>query len=246
MNHYYLCLIVWFGLTPFTRVSGQEIIEYQAHYHASANGIRASAVRGLHVLEDESYELVNQLTASLLGQEVARLEQRSNFRWQVDHVQPQSYSYVLTGVGAETRTIGFNWETDIAVSVEDDESWTLALQGAVQDPLSYQFALSQALIGGANSDLEFQVIDGDEIELHNYQRVGEEVLATPLGKLNTVKFERRREDSSSRSTVIWLASDWHFLLARIEQVNSSGLHIELELERADISGAAVQPLPTAP
>ena len=72
-------------------------------------------------------------------------------------------------------------------------------------------------------------------------KIGEEVLDTPLGKLNTVKLERIRSATSSRSTIIWLAPDWQFLVARIEQVDGS-LQMQLVLETADIGGAAVTAL----
>lgn len=219
-----------------------EPLPFTAHYLASANGLKASATRSLSKLEDGSYLLSNELSATILGQEIAHLEQTSNFQVQNDNIQTQNYSYRLSGISSDTRAINFNWDAGIAVSSEDDESWTIELDGEVLDQLSHQFALNKALLNGVATEQEFAVIDGDEIEVHRYQVLGEEVLDTPLGKLNCIKLERVREGSSSRSTVIWLAQDWSYLLARIEQVNGSGLRIQLELEGADIGGESVSPL----
>jgi hypothetical protein len=41
-------------------------------------------------------------------------------------------------------------------------------------------------------------------------------------------------------TEIWLAIEWNFLLTRIEQLNSSGLRISLELKSAVLDGNTVK------
>ena len=85
-------------------------------------------------------------------------------------------------------------------------------------------------------------MDTDEIDAHHYRIVGEEVLETNLGRLNTVRVEKVRRDSDSRSTVIWLATDWDYLLVGLEQINGSGRTVELFLLRATVDGEVVSPL----
>jgi hypothetical protein len=41
-------------------------------------------------------------------------------------------------------------------------------------------------------------------------------------------------------TEIWLALEWDFLLTRIEQLNSSGLRVSLELKSAKLDGNTVR------
>lgn len=221
----------------------QQALEYSAHYKASANGIAASADRSLSRFDDDSYRITNILQARLLGIPIAKLEQRSEFVFSDNLVRPQAYSYQLTGISRASNSIAYNWDTQIALSIEDEESWQLQLSDGVMDELSYQFALRQLLIAGTTAEvLEFQLIDGDEIELHQYRLLADEVLLTPLGELNTIKLERMREDSDERATTIWLARDWNFLLTRIDQVSGSGLRIELELENATVDGELVSAL----
>lgn len=247
-------LITFIALcSVFGRVTAQEpasaivapVATYTASYQASANGLTATARRILTQLDNGSYELVNELEATVLDQEIARLQQRSRFHYAADSIRTDSYSYQVSGVTSDQRSIEFDWQAGTALSTEDTEAWVLELRAGVFDPLSHQFALSQQLAldqsGQYQSEYEFAVIDGDEIESHRYQLVGEEVLDTPLGKLNTVKLERIRSATSSRSTIIWLAPDWQFLVARIEQVDGS-LQMQLVLETADIGGAAVTAL----
>lgn len=221
-------------------------VTYAASYQASANGLKASARRSLRQMDNGDYEMVNELQATVLGQEIARLDQRSQFHFTNKDVVTDRYSYRVSGITSDLRTIDFDWEGGTALSVEEDESWTLTLSPQVFDPLSHQFAMSQQLRSDqaiAYSDTyEYSVIDGDKIESHLYQLTGEETLQTPLGKLNTVKLERVRGENSSRSTIIWLAPDWDFLVARIEQTNGS-LQMKLELETAEVGGVAVMAMP---
>ena len=218
------------------------LLEYVAEYEASANGLAATATRSLSKIDENSYRLSNSLQASLAGQTLASLVQASEFIIEGNRVVPLNYTYQLSGVSRASHAIFFNWDAEIALSTEDDESWQLPLRDGVMDQLSYQVALRQALIDNSDSEaiFSFDIIDGDAIEMQQYRLVGEEILSTPLGELNTLKLERVREASDQRASKIWLAVDWNFLLTRIEQLNNSGLRIVLELKSAELNGEIVR------
>ena len=218
------------------------LLEYVAEYEASANGLAATASRSLSKIDENSYRLSNSLQASLAGQTLASLVQASEFNIEGNRVVPLNYTYQLSGVSRASHAIFFNWDAEIALSTEDDESWQLPLRDGVMDQLSYQVALRQALIDNSDSEaiFSFDIIDGDAIEMQQYRLVGEEILSTPLGELNTLKLERVREASDQRASKIWLAVDWNFLLTRIEQLNNSGLRIVLELKSAELNGEIVR------
>jgi len=218
------------------------LLEYVAEYEASANGLAATATRSLSKIDENSYRLSNSLQASLAGQTLASLVQASEFIIEGNRVVPLNYTYQLSGVSRASHAIFFNWDAEIALSTEDDESWQLPLRDGVIDQLSYQVAMRQALIDNSDSEaiFSFDIIDGDAIEMQQYRLVGEEILSTPLGELNTLKLERVREASDQRASKIWLAVDWNFLLTRIEQLNNSGLRIVLELKSAELNGEIVR------
>jgi hypothetical protein len=219
-----------------------QLLEYVAEYEASANGLAATASRSLSKIDESSYRLSNSLEASLAGQTLANLEQASEFTIQDNRVVPLNYTYQLSGVSRASHAIFFNWDAEVALSTEDDESWQLQLKEGIVDQLSYQVAIRQALIDNTEIDttFSFEVVDGDAIEMQEYRLAGEEVISTPLGELNTLKLERVREASDERVTEIWLALEWNFLLTRIEQINSSGLRISLELKSAELDGKTVR------
>jgi len=186
--------------------------------------------------------LSNSLEASIAGQALANLEQASEFIIDGKRVVPLNYSYQLSGASRASHAIFFNWDAEVALSTEGGESWQLQLNAGVMDQLSYQVAIRQALIDNneIESTFSFGIVDGDAIELQEYRLVGEEIISTPLGELNTLKLERVREASDERVTEIWLALEWDFLLTRIEQFNSSGLRISLELKSAVLDGTTVR------
>jgi len=218
------------------------LLEYSAEYEASANGLAATATRSLINVSENTYRLSNSLEASFAGKTFANLNQASEFILEDNKIIPQNYFYQLMGIINKSHTIFFNWGTKIALSMEDDENWQLPLSDGVIDQLSYQIAMRQALIdnSGSQTTFSYDIVDGGTIETQQYRVVSEEVLTTLLGELNTLKLERIREASDERVTKIWLAVDWNYLLTRIEQLNSSGLRIVLELKSAKLNGEIVR------
>ncbi|MFT7470547.1 MAG: hypothetical protein ACI8XU_000436 [Kiritimatiellia bacterium] len=243
MNNKAAAILLTFTLNSFASycyAQNTPLLEYAAQYEASANGLAATASRSLSRIDENSYRLSNSLEAGIAGQALARLEQASEFTIDGKRVVPLNYSYQLSGVSRASHAIFFNWDAEIALSTEGDESWQLQLNEGVMDQLSYQVAIRQALIDNTDeTSFSFGIVDGDAIQMQEYRVVGEEVISTPLGELSTVKLERVREASDERVTEIWLALEWDFLLTRIEQLNSSGLRISLELKSAVLDGNTV-------
>lgn len=241
MRHALLVAVALSGLSSPCLTQTTALSSYTANYQAHANGLAATATRSLERGADGSFRLSNFLEATLAGQSLASLQQSSEFTLQADRLVPRSYSYQLSGVSRASHAIAYNWDAAVAISSEDGESWRLPLHEGVMDQLSLQAALSLALMldGETRDSLSYDIVDGDEIDRHEYRLVGEERLTTPLGELNTLKLERVRAASDERVTEIWLAVDWEFLLARLEQVDGSGLQIVLELREAELGGEAV-------
>ena len=218
-------------------VSAQQAVEFTANYKASTNGIGATALRKLEILDGGLYRLSTSKAASQAGQHIAKIIHLS-----AERLVPLSYNYLLTGISTEASSINYDWDAGLALNNENGENSPIKLTSGVMDELSHQFALRQQIKKGNTDTLEFQLIDGDEIELHRYRLVGKEVLNTALGKLNSTQIELAQVESNERTTKIWLADDWQYLLIKIEQLNKSGLSIKLELESATVSGKKVVPM----
>lgn len=221
----------------------QSLTEFSAYYNASTNGISGEAERHLIHQGGNRYRLNVSLEAKVAGVQIGDLEQASEFLWTENGIQPQQYDYQVSGVSSDVESVSFNWDAGIALSAEEDRSWTIELEGQVLDQMSYQQALALAVADNPQeTEFKFALVDGSEIEEHLFRLLGEEVIETPLGSLRCIKLERVREGDSGRATIIWLAADWQNLLAKIEQRNPSGMQIELSLRMALVDGELVQAL----
>ena len=215
---------------------------FDAHYQAKALGMSASASRRQSVTDEGNFLLENRISLTILGANIGTVVEASEFRWQQNQVQALHYHYDQSGISSSHESIDFDWEQNRAHSRSDDESWDLDIGAGVLDKLSYSVRLAQDLRQPGVSEFHYRVLDEDEIKEHIYRVLAEEVLSTPLGKLNTVKVERVREDDSPRSTTVWLARDWDYLLVRLEQVSRSGTKTELMLESATVADSEVKGL----
>ncbi len=243
MKPFLKAAIVLYLLICESFASAQHAAEFTANYRASANGLGASALRKLQILDGDLYQLSNSLEAMLAGQVIARLSQTSEFYLNSHQLIPQSYDYLLSGISTRTTAISYDWDAGIAASSNNDQSSSIKLVSGVMDELSHQFALRLQIQRGETENLEFQLIDDDEIAVNRYRLLGKEILNTTLGRLNSTQLELQQAEGSQRTTKIWLADDWQYLLIKIEQEDQSGLHIKLELENATVAGQRVAPLP---
>ncbi|MCB1649654.1 MAG: DUF3108 domain-containing protein [Pseudomonadales bacterium] len=240
MKPWPLLLLLFISLGAAAQENGPH--PFDARYQAKALGLSASATRRQSVTGEDTILLENRISLTILGANIGTVVEASEFRWQQDHVLPLHYRYDQSGISSSHESIAFDWEQNQAHSRSDDENWDLDISSGVLDKLSYSVQLAQDLQQTNGSEFHYRVLDEDEIKEQTYRVLAEEVLNTPLGKLNTVKVERVREDDSPRSTTVWLARDWDYLLVRLEQVSRSGTKTELMLESATVAGKELKGL----
>lgn len=229
-------------LSLSTLVQGSEPRPFEARYQAKALGMTAGASRRQTATNDGNFLLENRLSLTILGANVGTVVEATEFQWQDGRIQPLHYRYDQSGVSSSRETIAFDWTQNRAHSSSDDGSWDFDISPGLLDKLSYSVQMAEDMQQPGQTEFHYQVLDEDEIKEHIYRISAEEVLNTPLGKLNTVKIERVREDDSPRRTTVWLARDWDYLLVRLEQVSRSGTATELTLEAATVAGTTVKGL----
>ncbi|MFK8020788.1 MAG: DUF3108 domain-containing protein [Pseudomonadales bacterium] len=155
------------------------------------------------------------------------------------------YSHKRKNLGdRHDRELSFDWNTNAVTDQLRPENKPLAIEYPVFDKLSYQEQFRLDLAANPMAErLEYQVTEGQRTRLYAFDRIAEEQIDTPLGKLNSVKFKRDRGENSDRETYIWFATDWSYLLARLDQIEEKGAKPErLELKRAKVDGQKVKGL----
>ena len=221
----------------------QNLQVYEAEYQAKASGLSATAERKLESLEGGRFLLSQALEVRVLGAKLGEIEEISEFSYIAGNLSPDFYRYVQSGVSRKKEQVSFDWDNELALSVEDDEQWQLSIKPGIVDKLSFQLLLRQALAGKQSGEMEIQMVDTDEIESHVYRITGSELVETELGVLDCLKVERIRDPGSERRTTFWLAKDWDLLLVKFEQTRGSDPETELLLEKAVVAGQVVTPLP---
>jgi hypothetical protein len=71
--------------------------------------------------------------------------------------------------------------------------------------------------------------------------LGTEKVATQAGQVDAVKVERVRDPTQNqRTTVLWFAKDWNYLLVRLQQVEKDGKEYNIMLKDGTVDGKTVK------
>ena len=239
MTHINIALMLLLLQVSLFGATADTLEEFSAYYSATTNGIRGTAQRHLVRLTERNYRLNVSLEAKLGGLKIGDLEQASEFSFADGQIKPLTYSYQVSGVSSVVETVVFNWNAMVAMSADDKQSWTVAINRNTLDELSYQLALALDIADPGETTYSYETVDGNALNQLSFKVLGEEIISTPLGDFRCVKLERNDEASSNRNTTIWLALDWSNLLTKIEQTTASGLAITMELTNALIASRQV-------
>lgn len=213
---------------------------YEAVYASKLKGFNVHIKRRLQLREDEITVSVD-VKKFWLG-----LHESSVLDFHDDaHLYPGNYIHKRRGMSHEhDKNLVFDWDDDSVIDLLKPERPPLPVAEPSYDKLSYQTQMRLDLLRNPDMQhVEYCVTNGVRNRVYSFERLSEEVLDTPLGKLNTIKFKRGGDDDD-RLVYVWVARDWNFLLVRIDQTKTSGGKTErMILKRARIAGQKVTALP---
>lgn len=197
---------------------------FQAEYALYAKNTRAArVVRSLARLDDNSYEYRSETKTVGLISLIRKLHVVESSRLVVaeNMLQPLYYSYRRTGYRKKRDvSIEFNRETGKITNTINGDFWHLPMEPAVMDKLLYQLAIMYDLQNG-RTPASYRIADGGGIKTYQFEKLGEEVVETPLGSFNTIKMLRRKPGSSRRS-VFWCAPELEYLQVKVEHTEKDG------------------------
>ncbi len=213
---------------------------YTAEYEASYGGFKASAERALQIDDNGQVEMNTMLRLKMLGKTLSTITEQSILTPDAlsGELKPETYSFIQSGIGKRSRHIDFDWEAGQAQVEMGNEQIEIPLDSPVADNLSAYLEVRSQLLAG-KMEIVFPVIDKGTLEEYHFRVLGEEEVKTSLGLFRTVKIERIREAESKRSTFMWLALDWDYLLVKLEQLEQNSRGIKLELRQAAMMGMSV-------
>jgi hypothetical protein len=214
--------------------------QFSADYVARYGGFRASAERTLTKEDAGIIVLHSSIELKLLGQTLSTIRESSEITLNEENGQarPEYYEFLQTGLGGRSRQITFDWEQRNSIAHSDNQVINIPLEGSETDNLSAYLEIRRQLIAG-KKDIIFPGIYKGELEEIHYRVSGEELVDTLPGTFNTLRLERIREPGSDRSTVIWLAPAWDYLLIKLIQEEPGSNTISLELKAAIVNDQPV-------
>lgn len=221
----------------------QALAPFQISYEASFRGFKATAERSLEDLSDNHYKMESIISLKLLWKTLSRITEQSQFNWENGNIISQSYHFTQTGLGRRSRSVEFDWDNSTARTVVNSEENILTLTPPILDELNSFIELRRQLAIGTR-DIFFHAVDKNEIKEYHYRILGEEQISTPLGLFNTIRLVRVRAPESKRTTEIWLATDWDYILIKLFQETADGKTLELILKNAVQGDTPVTSLPS--
>lgn len=132
----------------------------------------------------------------------------------------------------------FNWPADEVVVVHDGKkTFRFSLQGEALDPLALKLEMRRRLME-PEPDLNFLMVEEDEIDPQNFRTLEAEWLETSLGCLQTTPVEKVR-DNNRRYTRAWHAPAFGNIEVRIEHGKTNGNHMEMRITELEFGGMEV-------
>ncbi len=227
------------AVAPARACAGEPVAlkPYEAEYRTAVRGLKLSTHRQLKCEGGGRYTL----TAD--GRNlVANLQEVSVFRVEGERVQPKSYVYQLTApLLKRRREVHFAPGSESIRSLYKNEWYELPYTESTLDRMSQQEQLRLFLLNEPHPDenFSFRVADGKRIKEYDFIFRGEEVIDTPLGRVNTLRFERTH-DSPERKSETWVAPAWDYLMVRAIHIEDDQ-PVEALITAASIDGQPVVP-----
>jgi len=147
--------------------------------------------------------------------------------------RPVSYQYIHKGSKKNrNRSISFDWKNKIAHTNSRGHKDQFSITDDVIDGFSLQLRIMDDLDEG-KTKLEYNTIYKGQLKPYTFEMLGKELIETTVGKFNSIKIKRTRKNGK-RTTIMWLATELHYLPVKIQHIEKDGTDFSLTISQ--ISG----------
>jgi hypothetical protein len=217
---------------------------FEAIYTADYRGLPISATGIRSLRREDTQDSQRYIFSSRAVSLFAKLNEASTFTLESNQLVPARYQYERTGLGKnKTQDTRFDWASGLANDVALDEAFTFNPSTLFSDRLLYQLRLQVDLINTPVDSIRsktwtYLIFDRGRMKEYVFEMADEESIDTALGTIDTIRLERKNEDSSRRTT-LWLAPSLEYMLIRFVQ-EDDGDSFSLALKEAVLDGRPVQ------
>ena len=184
---------------------------YNLVYDSSYNGINFEATRSLK--ENHSIYTLKTTAKNILGTINEETIFEIDLNGNIAETKYQSTKSIL-GIKKQESLI-YDKSLGIAKYQGKSKKRNILKQDAHLNNLTLQVKLHSDLLQKTSS-LSYSIIRKGKVTIYQFEILGEEVIKTKLGNINTVKIKKTRA-ASNRETFLWFAPSWNFLLVKLTQ-----------------------------
>ena len=194
---------------------------FNATYKLFTHGIEAG-VTNLSIIKSankDEYIYQSEVKTTGLAALFKKVHILEKSTWRLDGLQllPLNYSYQKRGSKTEDNSMQFDWEKMQVIKTNNGVSKLEPLpeNSQILDKLLYQYALMFDLKNGTMPD-KYTVIDYRKIKIYHFQSLGNENIETPIGRFDTVKLVKTRENKA-KQTFMWCVKALDYLPVKLEE-----------------------------
>ena len=223
------------------QILSSSLIPYRATYKAKYSGFSIDITRSLQKSSGNNRSTTNfyhiKSNAEAL---VSNISESSNMMInEENHILPLNYHYSKKGLGNKKKVnINFDWKKNIGHYKDKKRDTISAIDIGVLDKMTLYTQLRRDLIKTGNTLLRYKVLDRGKVRDFHYKVLGEKVIQTSLGSVNTIKVERLRE-RKSRKTILWFAKPWNHVLVKLIQ-QESGSDYEMNIQSLMLNNVSIK------
>ncbi|MDT8310810.1 MAG: DUF3108 domain-containing protein [Methylophaga sp.] len=210
--------------------------DFYANYQVELNGIQAGELKqtlSTDAAGQRKFVSITQAKGVFAFIKPDVIEETSLWIYHADRIRPMFYRYSREGGNKDKLlTMDFYWDIG-EVHIDDREHpWDLDIKNNTLDKLVYQLQLMHDLSDKRNQ-LTYTIADGGKLKHYEIVRLGEEIIDTPLGKINAVKLTRERDADSDRKTTLWCAPELGYLPVKLEHIEKDDSRFTAYLRKLD-------------
>lgn len=205
-------------------------------YDLYRNGHKLGQVTDTFIRNGSHYTLVSETRASgplkMLWPGSVRLESTGEVTRQ--GLRPTQFKHARSDAPHKLATARLDWKQRSIAWQYKGETWQMNdLQDGAQDQLSqlYQFMFAPRLPAG----FSLQVVSGRDLNDYRYARSEGGAIQTPLGSLDTQRYQRVGQNPDQKAITVWVAPVRQNLPVQIRVVED-GVTLEQHLVHVSIKG----------
>ena len=211
--------------------SSSSLSEYEIDYKAQYNGLDVKATYTLKHEGDNKFVEYSSVK-NILGE----ITEISEFQLiNGEQIRSEKFKSKRTLIGNKRlESSSFDWDKKLAIYTKDNTTKSFGIKKKIYDPVSAKVQLRLDIKSNKNSYV-YDVLTKGKIKRYEYEVLGNDLIETASGNLDTVKVKRIHEDKKKRQTVFWLARDWDFVLVKLNHRDKKETY-SIEILRGFVSG----------